>query len=371
MRVTSMRRRSGLFIRLHEEERGAVLVIVAVTMICLLGMAVLTFDLGHGVALKRNVVNAADSAAIAAARDCGLGTPYGQAQQSARTLIERNNGEATLTFFEADPVLCNGALPPGTTINPSAVKVQATVQQEYYFAQIFGFTSGPVRANATALWGPAIGVTNPIPLRLPSTSAGTVASVDKCMSHEVGYVGPDCAFGFDNSGTNGPASNWGILDFPEGWPTAPPNPMACSSQSGGANDVIDYLSGNVGDFMPVMWTSPVFVCAEGGLSATTINWMIDWLIQHVGQSLIWPVMGPQPPVTTPGGQAWPVIGFASLSVMGAWRGQQARQNCTFPPGVNNASLFCVQLRRDGVQVVDGVPGTGAYYSNLIAIRLVD
>jgi hypothetical protein len=115
----------------------------------------------------------------------------------------------------------------------------------------------------------------------------------------------------------------------------------------------------------------VYVCTKGGLSGSTLNWFIDWLIAHTGQALIWPIMGPQPPVTSGGGQAFPVIGFASLSVMGAWRGQQARDHCAFPPGVSNSSLFCIQLRRDGVQVVPGVPGTGAYYANTIAIRLVD
>ena len=53
--------------RVRDEEHGAVLAIVAISFICLIGMLVLTFDLGRGVALKRNMVNGADSAALAAA----------------------------------------------------------------------------------------------------------------------------------------------------------------------------------------------------------------------------------------------------------------------------------------------------------------
>jgi hypothetical protein len=209
-----------------------------------------------------------------------------------------------------------------------------------------------------------------------------MGSIRDCLAQEIGYVGPECAFGFDNSKPNGgSASQWGILDFPEGWPIAPPNPIACTSNPGGANDVIAYLSGSVGDFNPVMWTSPVFVCAEGGLTATTLNWIIDWLIAHIGESLIFPVMAepctPGPPldpatcadpITTSGGQSYPVVGFVSLSVMGAWKGQEARDHCTFT--VNNASLFCIQLRRDGVQVVPGIPGAGLFF-NVKAVRLVD
>ncbi len=71
---------------------------------------------------------------------------------------------------------------------------------------------------------------------------------------------------------------------------------------------------------------------------------------------------------TPGGQSFPVVGFVSLSVMGAWKGREARDHCTFT--TNNASLFCIQLRRDGVQVVPGIPGTGLFF-NIKAVRLVD
>jgi Flp pilus assembly protein TadG len=67
-----MRVRRFSLARLRDEEQGAVLAMVAISLIVMLGMAVLTFDLGHGVALKRNMVGAADAAALAAARECGL-----------------------------------------------------------------------------------------------------------------------------------------------------------------------------------------------------------------------------------------------------------------------------------------------------------
>jgi len=212
---------------------------------------------------------------------------------------------------------------------------------DYYFAPILGFDSGPVNSTATAASGPAIGVANPVPLRLMH------AAVTACIQQPIGYAGPECAFGFDNTDQNSEsASQWGVLDFPEGWPTAPPNPMACSSQPGGANDVIDYLSGVVGDFNPVLWAlpDPVYVCAEGGMSASVINWIIDWLNAHAGTAFIFPVMAEPtvfPPVLSSGAQAYPIIGFVSLSVNGAWRGQQARQHCDF--AAQNASSSASSL----------------------------
>ena len=103
-------RRLG-FVRVRDEERGATLAIVAISLICLLGMLVLTFDLGRGVALKRNMVNGADAAALAAARECGLAHGDVAAKQAAADLVADNNGAATVIGFRIDPspAQCIGA----------------------------------------------------------------------------------------------------------------------------------------------------------------------------------------------------------------------------------------------------------------------
>jgi hypothetical protein len=342
-----------------------VAVIVAISLVILLGMLALTFDLGRVVAVRRDMVNASDAAVLAAARTCALQRNYDSARAAAGELIDENTANlspTTLTEFTA---------PECAVLNDELkyVTVGARTDVEYFFAPILGIDSGSVNSGAAAAWGPAIGVANPVPLRLLN------GAVNACIEgRPVGYSGPECAFGFDNTDQNSQsASQWGILDFPEGWPTGPPNPMTCSSQPGGASQVIEYLTGAGDDFNPVLWAlpDPVYVCAEGGLSATVINWIIDWLNDHVGTALIFPVMADPtafPPVLSSGGEAYPIIGFVSLSVMGAWRGQQARLHCDFQS--NNASLFCVQLRYDGIDVVEGIPGSGTPY-NIQAIRLVE
>jgi len=91
-----------------------------------------------------------------------------------------------------------------------------------------------------------------------------------------------------------------------------------------------------------------------------------------GLESIFPVMADPaqwPPVLTSGHESYPIIGFVSLSVMGAWRGREARDRCEFE--ANNASVFCIQLRHDEVVIVPGIPGSGAYYDQTQAIRLVE
>jgi Flp pilus assembly protein TadG len=116
-------------------------------------MLVLTFDLGRGVALKRNMVNAADAGALAAARACGLAQGEANAKAAAGDLAADNNGAAKVTGFQIDPnpAVCAGGGNPDPD-GKNTVTVTVTVPQQYFFAQIFGFNSGTVVASATAMW---------------------------------------------------------------------------------------------------------------------------------------------------------------------------------------------------------------------------
>jgi Flp pilus assembly protein TadG len=350
-------------VRLRDEQHGAVLMIVAICMIIMLGMLVLVFDLGRSVGIKRTMVAGADAAALAAAHECAMGQPMGAAQTAATTLIVDNNGAATMTDFQADPTQCSG-IPGQLQQNVSDVTVKSSVPVEYFFAPIFGLNNGTVTSEATARWGPAIGVANPVPLRLTSLQ------VNGCLATPIGSASAVCAFGFDNDDPNS-GSTWGVMNFPEGWPAqGSANPPDCGGNSGGQSQVIDYMAGGGPDFTPVLWAlpDPIWVCADPGLGASTINWIVDWLNSHIGLGLIFPVMGPQGSMVASGGLVYPIVGFIKLTVMGAWKGQQAKQHCVLPSG--NSSAFCVQLQNDGTQIVDGVPGNGAYYDQLKAVRLV-
>ncbi len=340
------------FIRLRRDEHGAVAAIVAVSLIALLGMLVLTFDLGRGVALKRNMVNGADAAALAAARECGLAHGEAAARQAATQLLVDNNDGATLTDikFDPSPAQCSGAPNPDPE-GKNEVTVTASVPQEYFFAPIFGFKNGTVVASATAQW--TSGVQNPVPLKLD------LLKVQDCVTgHQPGYEGPECAFGFDNSqGSTGSQRGW--LDFPEGWPIQgqDPNPMDCTSNAGGASDLVDYIN-QMGQqtssgFMPVLWNpGPTYACAQGGVPMTAIKTMVDWLNSVAGMDpkpvVFFPLAacdGASAPcfpwIQTPGRQAYPIIDFVGMRIVGAWKNQEAKQHCTFTG--HSSDVFCIQL----------------------------
>ena len=272
--------------RLRDEEQGAVLAMVGISLIVLLGMLVLTFDLGHGVALKRNMVNAADAGALAAARECGLANGEASAKAAAGELAADNNGAAKVTDFQIDPspAVCSGAGNPDPD-GKNTVTVTVTVPQEYFFAQIFGFDSGTVVASATAEW--------------------TLATVGSRSAQGGGTQGGRMPQGRDGlallrRATTMSGAQYGWLNFPEGWPAqGEPNPPTSCPSTGGANDLKDYVgqmgTGTSSGFQPTLWNVPVWVCAKDGKNDSALHAIQDW-IDNVGNP---PPPEPRPVVSFP------------------------------------------------------------------------
>lgn len=357
--------------RLRDEEQGAVLAIVAISLLALLGMVVLTFDLGRGVALKRNMVNAADAGALAAARECGLANGTGPAGDAAKDLIVDNNGSAKLTNIAFDSVpQCSGVPSDGER----QVTVTVSVPQDYFFAQIFGFDSGTVTASATAEW--TLGQTGPAPLRIDQLK------IDEC--EEDGVQNPDgtidCYFTFEKGSGPLNSDDRGWLNLPEGWPIKDKdsNPLNCDTQKGGAKDLAGYIGamGGMGapgqEFAGGLWdpsgggNPPTWVCGASGKKTTNVDDIQDWVenVERLMQQgklesepvVLFPVVACNS-VTTPGdstcrewkftpGVAYPVVDLQGFYVKGAWNRPKIpaaeKDNCKFEFSSNDS--FCVHLR---------------------------
>jgi len=135
--------------RLHREEKGSVLLIVAVMLPVLIGMLALVVDLGSQVAAKRTAVQAADAAALAVALDCTT-TGSANAQATAEQLADAN-----VSGFPgaSDPIVTvegQGCDPANHT--DGFVEVTVTFEVPRYFAAILGVDPGIVSASATAGW---------------------------------------------------------------------------------------------------------------------------------------------------------------------------------------------------------------------------
>jgi Flp pilus assembly protein TadG len=148
---------------LHKRRRGIVAVLVAVSLMALLGIAALALDGGLLMDNRRRVQAAADSAALAAATQlfsnfpaiaAGNADPGGQAASSALS-VAASNGYAN----DGSTSVVTVNIPPKT--GPFTGKLQyaeviITYSQPRYFATIWGTQATPVVARAVArgFWGP-------------------------------------------------------------------------------------------------------------------------------------------------------------------------------------------------------------------------
>jgi Flp pilus assembly protein TadG len=383
--------------RLRDEEQGAVLAIVAISLIVLIGMAVLTFDLGRGVALKRNMVNAADAGALAAARECGLANGKDKATTAASQLVADNNTSATVTGFKINPndAVCSGAGNPDPD-GKNTVTVTVTVPQEYFFAPIFGVDEGDVVATATAEW--TLGDTAPAPLKLDQLK------VEECEDGTPNADGLiDCYFTFEKgSGKDGLNSDWGWLNLPDGWPiqaNQDTNPKKCAK--GDSKDLGGYIGGMGGmgtqggaTFVPELWdptgagNPPTWVCSTTGHKATNVEDINDW-VDSVQKSIDEGTLDSEPVVLFPvvacniaktptnpscrewkisagTGMAYPVVRFQGFIVKEAWDGPDAHRkpasdHCHFTRKGNDN--FCIHLQTTGLDT----PTSGGH----VIVRLVD
>jgi Putative Flp pilus-assembly TadE/G-like len=246
--------------RLHRDDSGAVLMVVAVTLLVLIGMLVLTVDLGRGVAIKREMVSGTDAAVLAAAHECAIGHTYDQANAAANAILAQNKSGAVQ----------NGVLSaPGCGLKPTEprfVSINTKVQMDYFFAGIFGFNSGEVGANAVAEWGVvASGLGAPITVDHEQLANCSIPT-DNPPTTQI-----SCQLEYPKDQLTNP--RWGALDLSR-WGDANAAPCHVS-----ASDLIGIIE-NGGAFEPL--PTPNYDCLDNGLSDSVWSSL-------VGKTLLFPV----------------------------------------------------------------------------------
>jgi Flp pilus assembly protein TadG len=339
-----------------EQEHGAVAVMVAILLVVLLGMLALVIDLGRAVGIRREMVNAADAAALAAAQQCALNMGSAAATAAANETATLNDPAASLVGIQPDPVNCDPAGPRKVTVTYSR-----TV--DYFVAPILGlgFDSGTVTTSATAIWGAATRAAL-IPLRI------NLSSLAGC-GIDVGEVsaGQTCYLGYANNDPYEAANDWGWLWFGgqdgRGW-----NTTSCSSQAGGTNDPISFIQGQPFSNAKLNDPPPTYVCSYSGNAQKVVR----ALQGRVGDVLTFPVVDAvtYPVIGRGANLAWPVVTFIGLRLDAVYAQPGASRYCpelVHQPGQDE---FCLKLSYVGTVPGGGIPGDAIYF-NVPAVRLVE
>lgn len=141
-----------------KHERGGVLLLVALSLILLIGLLALAIDIGVGYAARRKVQNAVDAGALAAATKLAEHTSdaaiYAIIEQY--TTVE-NEAQTFEAFYIAEPggptlaAVGGGSIPAQAT----GVRVNATLTTPTYFARLMGFDTLTVEATGGGGFGKA------------------------------------------------------------------------------------------------------------------------------------------------------------------------------------------------------------------------
>lgn len=281
------------FGRLHDEEDGAVVFIVAVTLLALIGMLVLTVDLGRGVAYRRQVVSGTDAAALAAAQQCALGNGTVAAQDAANIVLAQNV-DLPVAITGISMPECD--TPEGTELK--TVEVTTSADIGYFFAPIFGIESGDIATRAVAVWAAAAS-SNPIPITVDQQQ------LEDCgiFPNEPLPTEPiECDLEYPKDTLQEP--RWGVLDLTH-W--GDPDAAPCSVSAADLKQMI-VDGGYDSDPELVLNGDPpgneaTMTCVDNGLSFSVWDSM-------EGETLIFPVIDIQTSTGTvkPGGGDEPCTG---------------------------------------------------------------
>jgi hypothetical protein len=150
----------------HDGESGAVLVVVALTLVMLMGFAAFAVDVGNQYAHRRQAQNTADAAALAAAVELSL--PGGSAQDALDQAISFVDQNTSISISTSDWVNeCNDPEPlaqtaadlslipatPCVSFGLNEVRVSLPIAEiDTYFAGVVGVDTLRVTAAANTHW---------------------------------------------------------------------------------------------------------------------------------------------------------------------------------------------------------------------------
>lgn len=133
--------------RVFSDEGGNIAIIVALSMVAMLGTVAMVTDVGSTYMAKDKLINALDAGALAGAENLFQG--QAAVTQAAQTYVA-NNGESV------DQVVVN--------LTADTVDLYRTIQIPFYFAKVLGFTGITYQAHVQAAAGTLVSGTGFVPI---------------------------------------------------------------------------------------------------------------------------------------------------------------------------------------------------------------
>ena len=308
--------------------------IVVLTLFALFGMIVLTVDVGGLLFARRGMVNASDAAALAAAQSCV--TP-GENEEAFADQFAASNAD---DVFTVDTNITESAnCHSGAT---GYVSVEYSRTWPVFFGGVLGFDGeGRVTTDATAHWGPT-GNIGPIPLVIYERALQGPCDVPNVDEGTTCYIWEANDFGVGGG-------NFGFLDVGEGWNVA--KNVQCNN-SGGANEVADWISGGPIEVSGLNYPNATWVCTREMEGGNNPAWQA--LEDLIGETRDFPIVGATPADGEPSFIGTPqskynVIGFAHFEIV----------DVRMASKLDSGEVTCSGISRTTPQPVDLMECVGA------------
>lgn len=188
----------------HEE--GAAMVVVALLLVVLLGMAALAIDVGAAYAEKAQLQSGADATAVAIATDCARRVPCDTARRDPRNLLaDANANDDSSGIFSITQPTAN------------SVRVETNAQAagsgednfSLFFARAMGIDDAIIHAAAVAAWGP------------PTSGATLPWTVSECVFRQSLTAAQRNELDTTGTFSGDPLETRILLRYDEGTPTYP------------------------------------------------------------------------------------------------------------------------------------------------------
>lgn len=328
-------------------ERGAVALIVVIVVAVLLGFMGFVLNAGHGTSVRGELQNAADAAALAAARELnGQVSGITSARTMAATYSTTHNTDSTQAVAidsVADVRFCNWnpatrainwCLPYGvapTTDPPPVATVGATTQLLATNAVQVRNGREASRGNSLPVWlSSFLGATSlDASHSATGLGGGPCAPGGGCLP--IAYV--DCAF---SAGCGGPIVYRNNNTDTAGFTLLDTGPVS-------AHGIDMFLAAGV---CPAQYGQSVSM-NNGNISAATV-W--NQLAALVGGTYTIPVVH-SADCRINGSQLYPIVGFADLRITGVYRNSQDN-----PPAACGGTTPCITATVTCNRTVHASPG---------------
>jgi Flp pilus assembly protein TadG len=227
MRKRSPKNESKRLLRGNENERGATAVVVAFTLVALLGFTALAVDVGAMYAEKAQLQNGADATALAIAGDCAKGLNCATAMTATgnRLADDNANDGSSGTFAVTQPTANS------VRVETNAQAAGSTTDSfSLYFARVLGNDTAVIHALAEATWG------------TPSTATTLPWTVSECVFKSMLTPTQLASLTSTGSFVGYPTDTHILLRYDENTPTYP----GCAAQNGYRPGGFGWLETNSG-----------------------------------------------------------------------------------------------------------------------------